>query len=113
MERETKKITTPSGREIDIKTYLTGREANQIKQVMLGEMTMDVETGTPSAEISGAFMIDQEKKLIEILVVSIDGDRGDKPGAITEKILDLRNEDYQFIIKAVNEIYSANLTQAK
>lgn len=108
MERETKKFTTPSGKEVVVKSYITGGEANQVKEGMLKEMKMDVSGENQNTEISGAFLLEQEKKLLGILVVSIDG-----KAVTSEELLNLRNEDYQFIVKEANAIYSGNLTPAK
>lgn len=113
MQRETTKFTVPSGKSIEIKTYLTGREANAIKEVMLKNMKVDVATGQTVGDLSGDFMIEQEKKLIENLIVSIDGVIPENSPTLISTILDLKNDDYQAIVKEINKIFNANLTQAK
>lgn len=109
MQRETKEVVTPSGSKIVIKTWISAREANTIKEEMLKGVKIDPTTGAQSSEISGDFVLTQEKTLIGLLVVSVDGDTN----AFLEKLLDMRNEDYQFVIAEVNKIYSGNLTPGK
>lgn len=109
MQRETKEITTPSGSKVVIKSWISAREANAVKQPMLKAMKVDPNTGTTSSSIDGDFLIEQEKTLIGILVVSVDGDTSTQ----LEKLLDMRNDDYQFVITEVNKIYTSNLTQTK
>lgn len=110
MERETKEISTPSGAKVVVKTYLTGREANAVKEVMYKLMKLDISSGEAAAkEITGEFMLNQEYKLLETLIVSIGGSKE----GIMENLLDMRNEDYQAVITEVNKIYQGNLAQAK
>lgn len=109
MERETKSFTTPGGHVILIKTYLTGREANSIKEDLFKNMKLDQKGDVKETEITGDFILKQEMKLISTLVVSVNGDTN----AYVEKLLDLKNEDYQSVIKEVNLIYNGNLTVTK
>ena len=44
-ERETKEITTPGGHKVVIKTYLTAREANALKQVIWSQLNLNIEDG--------------------------------------------------------------------
>ena len=109
MNRETKEIVA-GDHKVVVKTYITGREANAIKQELYGALKLDVAGGTVnSKELSGEFLIKQEKKLIETIVVSIDG----VTEGIHEKLLDMRNDDYQKIVAGINEVYNGNLVPAK
>lgn len=110
MQRETKEIITPGGVKVIIKTWISAREANIVKQPMLQAMKVDVGTGSTSSTINGDFMIEQEKNLLKVLVVSVNGDDKDP----VDNLLDnYPNADYQAVIAEVNKIYSANLTQTK
>src|SRR5689334_16399716 len=110
MQRETKTITTPSGLIVEIYSYLTAREANEIKESMYKAMKIDMATGTPIVtDLTGEFMIEQEKKLMRILVKSVAGYEGDKP---SEALLDMRDSDYQAVLSEVNNIHKGNLTPA-
>jgi hypothetical protein len=76
-ERKTKEITTPAGHKIVLRTYLTGREANEIKAAMFSSLKMnmdDAQSGKVNVgDVSGAFLIEQERKALGFLLVSIDG----------------------------------------
>lgn len=109
MQRETKTFVTPSGKEVVIKTYLTGREANSVKEALLKEMKMDASTGQSTNEVTGVFMIEQEKKLIQAMIVSLEG----KTENLLDLVLDLKNEDYSAIVKEINSTYNTNLTPVK
>lgn len=109
MNRETKEITTPSGVKVIIKTWISAREANAVKEEMLKAMKVDPATGNQTTSLSAEFLIQQEKKLIETLVVSVDGDTN----AYIEKLLDMRNEDYQAVVSELNKIHLGNFIPAK
>ena len=109
-ERETKEVLLPSGVMVEIYTYLTAREANSVKEAMYKVMKIDIATGQPvGSELTADFMLEQERKLIGALVKRIAG----SSERILENALDLRNDDYQVIVKEVNAIYNSNLTPAK
>ena len=103
-ERETKTITTPGGHQVMLYTYLTGREANQIKATMYGALKMnleDAQAGKVSvSDVPGTFIAEQEQKALGFLLVSIDGDAT----AAVEKLLDLPSTEYEAVIKEVNAI---------
>ncbi len=109
MQRETKSFATPSGIEIVLKTYLTAREANSIKDEMYKMMKIDPQTGGSKSEITGEFLLEQERKALALLVVSINGNSEN----ILETLLDMRNSDYQSIVKEMNSIQAENLTPVK
>lgn len=110
-ERATKTITTSSGIEVTVKTYINAREAHIVKEAIYSKMKVDVSGGEIStkSDLSGSFLIEQEKEILKLIVVSLAGSAEN----IIERLLDLPNGDYQEILKAVNEIYSGNLTPAK
>lgn len=110
MQRETKTVTTPSGKSVVIHTYLTGREANEIKKAMYKSMKIDMSTGQPVVtDLTGEFMLEQEQKLLEKFVVSIDG----KTENVLNAILDLNDSDYQAIVAEVNAVHKGNLNPGK
>jgi hypothetical protein len=104
MERETKTITTPGGHQVVLRTYLTGREANEIKAAMYAALKMnleDAQAGKVSvSDVPGTFIAEQEQKALGYLLVSIDGDAS----APVEKLLDLPAAEYEAVIKEVNSI---------
>ena len=100
MDREIKTIKTPiDGHEVAIKTYLTGREKRALTSVFLkGGLSFDI-----SGEIKGlqgSIYEEAENLLFQTIVVSIDGKAED----IVNTILNMRAEDYQFIVNEVNKV---------
>ncbi len=110
MNRETKTIETSKGTKLVLNTYVTGREANVIKTELLKKAKINGETGVvDNSGISGDFILEQERKLLEAIVVSIN----ESKEAIVEKLLDLPNGEYQEVVAAVNEIYTSGLAARK
>lgn len=103
-DRETREIATTGGHKIVLKSYLTGREANELKAVMYGALKMnmdDAQSGKVNiGEVPGTFLVEQEQKALELLVVSFDGST-ETPIA---KLLDLPSSEYEEVIKEVNKI---------
>jgi hypothetical protein len=104
MERETKEFITPAGRKVVLRTYLTGREANELKSVMFSalKMTMDnAETGKVNvSDVPGTFLVEQERKALSFLVVSVDGETN----APVDKLLDLPSTEYEAVVTEANKI---------
>jgi hypothetical protein len=102
--RETKEFITPAGRHILLRTYLTGREANEIKSAMFSALKMnmdDAQSGKVNVgDVSGTFLIEQERKALDFLLVSIDGDI---MGPV-EKLLELPSTEYDAVVAEVNKI---------
>ena len=104
MERETKTVKTPHGHEVVIKTYLTGREAEQVQQVLYTDIKMsmgDLASGkTEIKEIPAAAIIAQQRKALEVLLVSIDGSTEN----VLDRFLDLHSEDCDAVKDEVSTI---------
>jgi hypothetical protein len=104
MERETKTFTTKGGHEIVHKTYVTGRESNEIQKVLLKDVKIEAGMGTKLSPFmsgfSAASITELNNKTIEILVVSVDG----KKENVLDIVLDLPNTDYSEVVTALNEI---------
>jgi len=101
MTRETKKFKTTNGHEVEIYTYLTGREQREIDAMLINEMMSDIniETGKPQINANfGEAQKRQEDKLIETIVVSID----DGKEKILDTVLDMKAQDYNEIMKEIN-----------
>lgn len=106
MERETKKITLPITKtEVEINTYVTGREKRALTNLYLGG---DINYDIDSQKVKGLNMeiVDKAQDLAwKTVVVSFGGKKdGDDGFSIVDAILDLRAEDYQFVVDAVNEV---------
>ncbi len=110
MERETKKIKTPLGKEVELKTYLTAGERNELRRIYLENMKVEAKEGVPAIkEIPGTLVEQAEKKLIELAVVSYDGSSEN----IFGRLLDSMPEEYDFVIEEANKIGKGNFPQAK
>ena len=87
-----------------LRSYLTGREASDIKAVMLSSLKMtmsDLENKKVDlGGISGSVIAEQERKTLECLVVSVNGD-AENP---VEKLLDLPSTEYDAVLKEVETI---------
>lgn len=110
MDRETIKIKTPLNKEVEIKTYLTAKERNELRNVYLNNMKINTEGGVPTIqEIPGSIVEEAEKKLIELAVVSFDGSSDN----ILGRLLDSLPEEYDFVVNECNKIEKGNFLKAK
>jgi len=104
MERETKTITTPGGRTIVLRSYLTGREENELKSLLYADLKMsatDVQAGKVSVtDIPASFIVKQEEKAVELLAVSVDGSTENA----AHKVLELPSAEYDFVVQEINAI---------
>jgi len=100
MEREKKTVKIGS-HDLVLNAYVTGREANELKRVLFGSVNVAVEGDTTKASnISGAVLVQQEEKAIEMLVVSLDGSAEN----VLARVLDLPEAEYAQVVEAVNAI---------
>lgn len=107
-DRQTTELTTPSGKKFEVKTYITARERNTLRSVLLQNFSFDSASGqTKSGDINGELLEKSEQKAIEIAVVSFDGKTED----VLNRILDGTSDDYDFIVAEANKI--ANFKQPK
>lgn len=102
MEREIKKIATPSGIQIEYRTYLIGKEKRSLANIYLqGGLTFD----TSGKDIKGlnSNLVDESQNLLwRTVVVSIDGSSEN----IAERILEMRAKDYDFICALCDAVNS-------
>jgi hypothetical protein len=108
--RETKKLSCPSGKEVEIKTYITPRERNILKNIFFKNMKLENDSGAPKiSEMSGEVMIEAEEKTIDLMVISYDGNSEN----VLDRILNGTVEDYDFILDEVNKVTKGTFTTAK
>ena len=105
MDRETKQIETPVGKQkVVIKTYLTGRERREINAPFLShaEISADAVAGaTPSIKgIKGSIIAEVQNITFNLIVVEIDGNKEN----IADRILDMREEDFNYIVSEIDNI---------
>jgi hypothetical protein len=103
-DRETKEITTTHGNKVVLNSYLTGKESNELKALMYADMkinTSDASSGKVSiGDVPASFMLAQERKALEFLVISINGDTN-APVAALEA---LPESEYNAVLAEVNKI---------
>lgn len=105
-ERETRNITTPGNHAVVLRTYLTGREVNDIKRALFGSVTVERgEDGKPVVpQYQLSLAIDREKKLLENTIVSLDGTEENA----ADKIQDLTAADYKFVVAEAEKAVDGN-----
>lgn len=103
-QRETKNITTPSGVLVVLKTFLTGGEANKLKELLFADVKLgmdDLAAGAAKlADVPASVIAQQEKEALKLAVVSIAG-AADK---VIERLEQLPEADYNFVVEEVNKI---------
>lgn len=101
MDRKTKEFITKDGIKVEIKTYLTGGEMRDLRDVFLKNAEMKMEGDVTKIEgLTGTVVTEAENKAIELAVVSVEGQIDN----ILSKVLDLSAEDYSQIITEINKI---------
>ena len=102
-ERESKPFVTPGNHTVVLRTYLTGKESAALKAIIT-EMRInasDAASGKVAlADMPATFLVSQENKALEYLVVSVDGETN----ACLEKLGDLPEDDYKAVLDEVNRI---------
>lgn len=100
-KRETAELKTKGGHVIVHKTYLTGREFNEIQAVLMKDIKIDAIGATPTVQGFNASAIEESnKKMLELLVVSVDG----KTENVADTILDLPYQETQEVVDALDAI---------
>jgi hypothetical protein len=104
MSRETREFQTPGGHTVVLNAYLTGREAQELKAVMFSALKVNMDDAQSGkigvGDMPSSFLIEQERKALAYLVVSVDGDAA----APIEKLLDLPSAEYDAVVKEINGI---------
>src|SRR5688572_9960328 len=101
MERETKLIQTPNGKQVELKTYITGREKRAIESIYYRDVEMTATAGEQTIKgFKGSAVEEAQNKAIETVVVSLDGQAED----LLNRVLDLHIADYQAVMQAIDEI---------
>ena len=105
MERETKTVKTPLGKEVEIKAYMTFGEKQEIQAIYLGGMKAEIGPDNKPVvkEIRGEILTEAQHKLIEMAVVSYDGAKEN----ILQLILDIPASEGDFILAEIDKIYGS------
>lgn len=100
MDRKTKTITTPSGHKIEIKTYITGRELEDLDDISYKMARANQLKGKDLGEENESYMKQKLHKSIEIVVISVNN----KKENILDTILDMKQSDYSFVINKITNV---------
>jgi hypothetical protein len=104
MERETKKIITPVDKiEVEIYTWITGGELEEIQDIYLKDYEVSVGGDKPNATLNGSMVKTINHKQIEKLIMSVKGIKEN----VLQSILNLKSSDYQFVIEEINKVVNA------
>lgn len=100
--RDIKKLQTPSGTEIEVYAFITGKDQREYQSVLYSALKLKadgLQVGTDQinptvSEIPASILLDLDKKLIELLVVSVAG----KKENVFAEIENMPAPDYDFIV---------------
>src|SRR6185369_1161378 len=100
---DTHKIITPVGKaEVEIKSWITGREAEFIDELMYEAIAVKADIAG-KADIGNVdlkkIIADTAHRKIETFVVSV----GDSKENILDTVLAMHEEDYEFILNSIDE----------
>lgn len=105
MERTTHEFTTPLGRKVVLKDYLTAREVNAVlTELFKSQEVSPDEAGKAQPRISLLVGIQRNIKLIESAVVSLDGSSENLP----DRLQDLPASEYTAILNEVKGLADGN-----
>lgn len=106
---ETQIIDTPIGKhKIEIKSWITGKDRRILRSVYLNASEIEITGDQPEIKgLSGKLIEEMENKAIEIVIVSID----EIKEGILDKILEMHEDDYEFVMKEINQITAEKKTK--
>jgi hypothetical protein len=114
MERETRNLVTPNGKELVLKTYLTARERNQLRDVFLKNAKVPINSdGLATNEgmtVDASIITESQNVLLKIVVVKY-GDVTESD-AILNMLLDNDPIEYDYVAEEAGKV-NGNFTQAK
>lgn len=109
MERETKKFTTTSGKEVEIKTYLTKGERDLLRNILAEGRNVALKGEDQEETIPMTTMMKYQDESVKIAVVSFEGSSEN----VFERIQNSRAEDYDEILAETEKMQKGNLIAAK
>lgn len=101
MERPTISVTTPESKHVVIlKEWITGREFESLNEPLLKNYKVSSKGSIEDSEVSGSLISEMNRQALLVWIVSIDGSTEN----VVDKALDMRKEDYQFVVDKINEL---------
>lgn len=108
-ERDQKELVTKNRHKVSVYTYITGGEMRQIQDVYLSKAEVSLDGKDASFKgITGDLANKAQDKTFELLIVSVDGNKEN----VVQLVADLRVEDYDEVVDALNEITSVKKTES-
>lgn len=101
-DRPTIEWTTPGGIPVVLRTYITGREFQALKNVYVEDAKAKID-GRGGVEVEGFNPLADDKaieRMISFVVVSLSGSTEN----VVDRVLDLPVDDYQEIVTKIKEI---------
>lgn len=97
-------IVTPINKhKVELKDWITGKEGDDIERPMTNFKLSASQHSEVSVSLDMATAKDDmKKKSIEIVVLSVDGDKKD----IQKKVENMHRNDYLFVLKKIDEVVS-------
>lgn len=104
MESPVDKLITPNGVEFEIRQWITGRQADFIKQPIMQAVAVkpDAEGGVEMGNVDVEKVEESSRRKIETWVVSVGG----KAERVRDLVLDLRESERDFIAGEVENRHS-------
>lgn len=101
--RATKEHKIGEKHTIVVQEYATGREFNEIQNEYLKGANVNVIGGVPRIDgFNPAADSEANKKAVELLVVSLDGQQEVEGKTLVDRVLDLPYEQYNEVIEILN-----------
>lgn len=108
--RETIKITTPVKKhKVVLKAWINGREKQKIDGAMVKSVGTTGTGKNITPTMSDTILADNDNAAIENIVISVDGSEEN----ILDTVLDMRAQDFQFVVDAANNIVDGELDEKK
>ena len=103
MNRETIKIKTPNGgQEVELNSWLTGKERKDINDVIFSSQKFTQEEAVAGKlNFSGELVGKMQEAQAKAFLVSIDGKKDEN---LYEALLAMRDKDYTFVMNKINEL---------
>jgi hypothetical protein len=105
-QRTTHAFITPGGHKVILNSYLTGREAQDMKAVLAAAMKLSNE-GASLDKVSASLVIESEEKAMKYLLVSFDEDTQNP----IETLMSQPASEYEAVVAEINKIQNPTKPQ--
>lgn len=109
-ERETHEIVTPlTNKTIVCFDWINGREKQKIDGAMFKSIDTSGVGTNMKPRMSETMLAEQENATLAAVIVSIDGTQEN----LVDRVLDMRVQDYEFVLQHAQDIVAGNLDEKK